>query len=309
MKKRLKILLCILGIIIGVIVLVFLITNGKYLLQKSNFKEEKLLVQGNHSRYVPQGLTYDSTHNIVIQTSYQKDHKVSKVFVSDFDSGKVLHTYSLYDQDNHPIVGHVGGIATDSKTVWITSDNTVWEFFIDDFLKDSKKIYSIREEKLPIRGDFCTYYQNELWIGDFYQPIFWKVKNNTPLLFTYDVNDEIDYNNPNKITSLPKTIQGMAITNDSIYFTHSYTFLNPSKLSIYHNIYNGNTTDSYSFNGKKIPYYHFLSNSLEKTTSLSPMAEGIFYKEHKLYLLFESSSDAYPLAFPKIKNILSYKVK
>ena len=39
------------------------------------------------------------------------------------------------------------------------------------------------------------------------------------------------------------------------------------------------------------------------------MAEGIFYKDNELYILFESSSDKYSLADPKIDKILKYKIK
>ena len=38
------------------------------------------------------------------------------------------------------------------------------------------------------------------------------------------------------------------------------------------------------------------------------MIEGIFYKDDYLYMLFESSSDGYSLALPKIKKILKLKI-
>lgn len=313
MKKRniiIKVLLSIIGVCVGLFAVFYFYIDVLYIKQMREYQLEKVSVQGNHNQYVPQGLAYDSLHDVVLQTSYHKKNDVSTLYVSDFKTGKLLNTLSLYNSSNHEINGHVGGIATNSSKVWITSDSMIWEFSLEDILYHKERVNSISEEELPIRGDFCTYYDGELWIGDFYQPIFWKVKDNNPLVLTYTVSDDIDYDKPNKISSLPGTVQGMVLTDESIYFTYSYTFLNPSKLSIYSNFYkDGYTDEVIDFNGSKIPYYHFDSKHLSHSVYLPPMAEGFFEKDNRLYFLFESSSDAYPIAHPRVKQLISHSTQ
>ena len=313
MKKKnwlFIILLCIVGVFVGCFVFFYFNIDMLYMRQLKEYQKEKIQVQGNSDHYVPQGFCYDEEHGVVLQTSYNKKNEVSKLYVSDFETGELLNTLSLYNSNNHEITAHVGGIATDSSKVWITSDSTIWEFSLEDILYQKDRVNSTREADLPIRGDFCTYYDGELWIGDFYQPIFWKVKDDNPLVLTYTLDEDIDFDKPNKISSLPGTVQGMVITDQYIYFTQSYTFLNPSKLSIYTNLYkDGYTEEEVDFKGIKVPYYHFDLNYFVKKVSLPPMAEEFFYKDERLYFLFESSSNAYPIAHPRVKEILSHSTQ
>lgn len=313
MKKKwnwLKNILCLLGLVLCAFLLDYLSMNVGYLMTRKNYQEENLKVVGNKDHYVPQGLTYDEKSQIVLQTSYHKKHDISRIYISDFTDGEFVKSLDLYDSNLKPITGHVGGITTNGEKVWITSDSTIWEFLLEDILMGKDRVSSIIENELPIRGDFCTYYDGELYIGDFFQKIFWSVENDTPLLLVYPVEDSIDYQKPTKIASIPGTVQGMVITPEhDFYFTHSYTFLNPSKLSVYSNVFDKYTDDTYRLGKEEIPYYHFQEDDLENTITLPSMAEEFFYKDGRLYLLFESSCDSYRLAFPKIHHILSYKIK
>ena len=45
-----------------------------------------------------------------------------------------------------------------------------------------------------------------------------------------------------------------------------------------------------------------------KSIKLPPMAEGIFYKDNEIYILFENSADKYFFAFPKITKIIKISV-
>ena len=147
-----------------------------------------------------------------------------------------------------------------------------------------------------------------LWIGDFCLSPFYKVPDNTPLLFQYSTN-ELDYKNPNLIISLPKMVQGMTITEDNHFiFTRSFTNLIHSKFDEYDDVLK-EKNDVYTFDGKEIPYYHFTKNNLISTKNLPPMAEGLFLKDGYYYILFENSSNHYFYAFPKLRSIIKLKKK
>ena len=46
-----------------------------------------------------------------------------------------------------------------------------------------------------------------------------------------------------------------------------------------------------------------------KRIKIPPMAEGMFYKDGYIYILFESSTENYSMADPKIDTVIKYKIK
>lgn len=311
--KYLKSLLKLIVIIIGIIFLIFLIDyirlNINYLLHKNEFTEA-FDVQGIKNKYTPQGLTYSSKYNVAIQTSYNKKHSVSMIFITDLNTNKLIKKLKLLNHDGTEDNKHVGGITTDNNTVWITNDNYVDELDLDEIMTTEEETIKIKNSyELPNRGDFCLYDKGILWIGDFFLKGIYDCLDDNPLLMGYTINKDIDYAIPDYVISLPIMIQGMAITEDNKFiFTDSYTNLINSKLTIYDNVLE-DKADIYTINGKEIPYYKLDKNNLLTTYKIPPMAEGLFLKDNNLYILFESASDTYWMALPKIPKILKYNLK
>ena len=308
MKTILKILCIFILIILLIFIINYLRINITYMINKKDYKNS-FNVYGNNNNYVPQGLTYSDKYNIALQTSYNSKHKVSMLYVIDFKTKKLIKELKLKEIDNSNNTNHVGGIATDNNKVWITNDFEINEYDLDTILNTKDNyIKSIKNNKLPNRGDFCTYKDGYLWIGDFFLNPFYKIKDNNPLLMKYNIK-ELDYNKPELIISLPKMVQGMVITDDNKFiFTESFTYLINSNLSIYDNILK-KEKDTYKLNNINIPYYKFEKKDLIKNIKLPPMAEGLFLKDNNLYILFESSSDTYKPAIPKIKKVIKYNIK
>lgn len=310
--KYLKIFFKGIGIFVITILLVLIIDyvrlNLSYLIHKNKYIET-IDVQGNSSKYTPQGLTYSEEYNVVLQTSYNSKHTVSMLYVTDLKAGKLLKKLKLKEIDDSDNVNHVGGITTDNKKVWITNDYEVNEYSLEEILNtDNDYITSLKNTKLPNRGDFCTYSNNILWIGDFFLKPFYPVPDDNPLLMGYNMSYDIDYSKPNYIISLPKMVQGMVITPDNKFiFTRSFTNLIKSDLSIYENVLE-EKPDYYILNGENIPYYKFDNTNKIRSIKLPPMAEEFFYKEDSLYILFENSSDTYFYAYPKMKKIIKLNI-
>ena len=302
LKLVLKGLVGFIVFVLFVFIIDYVRINVSYSINKDKYIES-FDIQGNTNHYIPQGLAYSSLYNVVLQTSYNKEHDVSMLYVTDYDSGKLLKSLKLIDVNDKDDNKHVGGISTDNKTVWITNDYEVDEFSLEEIINtNSYYIKSLKNTKLPNRGDFCLYHDGTLFIGDFYLKPFYDVPDGNPLLMAYDVSN-IDYSSPSYVVSLPKMVQGMEIVGDKFIFSQSFTYLINSTLSIY----NKPTENGYyKLNGKDIPYYKF--DKVYIKYKLPPMIEGIFYKDDYLYMLFESSSDGYSLALPKIKKILKLKI-
>ncbi len=276
-----------------------------YLIHHSRY-QDSIPVQGNNNQYVPQGLAYSKHYNVVLQTSYNAKHQVSMLYVTDFQTGKILKKLKLKELDQSDNLHHVGGIATDDTTVWITSDYEVNEYSLDTILhtKDGY-IQSKKNTKLSIRGDFCTYHDNRLWIGDFFLNPFYPVKDNNPLLYGYDDVHSLDYEKPDFILSLPKMVQGLTFNEKGQFvFTTSFTNLISSKLLVYEDITKEDYSGFYEYKGRMVPYYIFSNDTLIQKKKLPPMAEGLFYKDSNYYILFENSSNHYFYAFPKMRNVI-----
>ena len=308
LKKFLLIIISLLFIILLILFLDYVRLNLTYLFQNDTYVES-IPVQGNKNKYTPQGLTYSDKYNVVLQTSYHSKHEVSKLYVTEFSTEKFLKELKIKEIDDKDNIGHVGGITTDNNHVWITSDYEINEYSLEEILNTKKdSITSIKNTKLPIRGDFCTYHNNILWIGDFFLKPFYNVPDDTPLLFGYKIKEELDYSTPDYIISLPKMVQGIAITSDNHFVvTRSFTNLIQSDLSIYENVLE-EEANYYTLNNKKIPYYHFTNRNKIKSIKLPPMAEEFFYKDNKLYILFENSSDTYFYAYPKMNKVIEYEI-
>ena len=293
-----------LGIVIMVLVILFIDyvrINIFYFINKNSY-EESFLVYGNKNKYTPQGLSYSKKYNIVLETSYNSKHKESMLYVIDYDKGNLIKELIL--KDNYY---HVGGITTNDDVVWISNDYEVNEYSLEDIINTSDSYISPNKTfKLPTRGDFACFHNNILWIGDFFLNPFYPVPDNNPLMMGYKVKDSINYQEPDYVVSLPKMIQGLAITDDDRFVvTSSFTYLINSNLSIYSNVLD-NMDGYYELNNKNIPYYKM--DKLDKTIKLPPMAEGLFYKDNSVYILFENSSDTYSYALPKMNKVIRLEI-
>ncbi len=310
--KLIKLLIKFIIYIFPLIAIALLINYSRlhitYYLNKKIYKET-YDIQGNNDRYIPQGLTYSEEYNIILQTSYNKKHKASMLYVTDFKTKKLIKELIIKEKDNTDNTKHVGGISTNNDKVWITNDYEINEYNLKEILyTNNNYIKSKVKNKLPNRGDFCLYHNNMLWIGDFYLKPFYNVPDNNPLLMGYKIDEKINYNKPKYIISLPKMIQGMAITKENKFiFTSSFTNLINSNLSIYNNPIN-EKKNYYTLNNNKIEYYKFNKNNLINNIKIPPMAEGIFYKDKYIYILFENSADTYFYAYPKINKILKINI-
>ena len=283
--------------------------NTSYFINKNKY-EDVYNIPGNTSNYVPQGLSYSEKYNVILQTSYNSKKSVSMLYVIDLNTKKVIKELKLIEVDDRDNINHVGGITTNDDIVWIVNDYEINEFSLEEIVNTNQDfIKSKKNQILPNRGDFCYYNDNILWVGDFFFHHFYKVPNNNPLLMGYRVSsDGINFFNPDYIISLPKMVQGMAITPDNHFvFTRSASSLLKSDLVIYKNVLK-ESYEYYSIEDKKVPYYKFTKSDLIRKVKLPPMAEGVFYRKDEFYVLFESGANTYFYADPKMDKVIKFRL-
>jgi len=309
MKKIFKMTLFILGLILFLFLLNYARIIIFYMYHKGEY-QDAFPIYGNQNHYVPQGLTYSEKYNIVLQTSYQSDHDVSMLYVIDFEKKELIKSIMLRDMNGLDNTHHVGGITTDNQTVWISNDYQIEEYSLEEILNTEDNFVQAKKiMKLPIRGDFCTYHDGYLWIGDFYLKPFYDVPDGNPLLLGYLVEENVEYSSPELAISLPKMVQGLTFDQEHHFVvTESFTYLINSNFSIYEDVTKSRSQDTITVSGKTIPYYD-LKKHFIKNIKMPPMAEALFYLNGEYYILFESSTDHYSMAYPKIQNVIRYKEK
>ena len=310
--KNIKKIMIFVGILIGVGILLILLNAFRIYLHYSIHKNEyvpSIMAYGTSNHYIPQGLAYSEKYHIVLQTSYHHEHQVSMLYVIDFETKELLKELRLYQADGKENTLHVGGIATNDDSVWITNDYQVSEYRLEDILETGDDyVQSFQDAVLPIRGDFCTFHDNTLWIGEFYLKPFYDVENGVPLLMGYQTNSNIQYAKPEVVISLPKMVQGLTFNDQNqMVFTCSYTYLIRSSFLVYENVLDQESITTMQVNNKKIPYYQLTKKNLVQKIKIPPMAEGLFYLDGSYYILFESNASDYYLASPKLDHVIQYK--
>ena len=310
-----------------------------FILEKNDeigLKRIDVKIAGIKDGYIPQGLTFSFKNKAVIQTSYNKKGQVSKLYLGNIITGKSIKELKLKNIDDSEIKGHVGGVTTDDDKLWITSDNKVYRYNLvdiinttDDFIKPEK------EFDLPIKGDFCTYTENAIWIGEYSKkagayllkyPITpieapapqegEEAPETTETTVEADAK-HIDFNKPESIFSLPKNAQGIVpIENKEenkveFYCDESNTYLSESELVKY--VVDLNNKEEVDFKGDKYPYYPYEKAEIIKKVNLPPMAKEMFVSDiqgaKSLFILFESNSDSYKLALPKMEYVMKLKIE
>ena len=272
---------------ITIILLLFLIIYTLYLVINYQINKDKYEnvaeVQGTTNSYVPQGLAYSNKYDVILQTSYSKNNDNSMLFIIDYTSGKCIKELKLNKKDGTINTSHVGGVATNNDLVWITSNYEINIYNLEEIISTKNNyINSSKDITIKNRGDFCTFKNDTLWIGEF---AISTIKEK-PILNGFTINGDEDYNNPNFTYNLPSKVQGMAITdNGDFLYSRSYSGFVQSKISRY----NGNNKVS--------------------AIMIPSMSEGIFIKDEEVHILFESSSDSYKIVYPKINNIVKVKYK
>ena len=279
-KKIFKIILLIIIIIMFLLIVDYIVINTKYQKNKNNYKSKyKIIIE---TGYAPQGLTYSEKYNVIIQSSYSYRDKESKIYIIDFNTKRLLNEFNL---KNNKL--HVGGITTNEDILFITSDHYLYKYDLKEIMNTGiNSIKELSKTKIKNRGDFCLYHDNVLWIGDYALFPLYNVPENKPLILGYK-DGNTKYNKPDYSYEIPKMVQGMAIVKDEFIFTKSYSPWIESKLV------------TYKIKNKKL--------KKKKTVVLPPMAEGLFYKDDNLYILYESNSYKYWMAIPKIDYLVKYK--
>ncbi|CAN7295648.1 lamin tail domain-containing protein [Paenibacillus sp. LjRoot153] len=285
-----------------------------------NVSSEGAIIPGLVEDFVPQGMAYDKDEDWIIITSYMEDKRPSTLSIIDAQTDQLIKYVNLYD-GNVPYNGHAGGVAVSKDHVWIASGGAIYQLSKEDLINaPDKGGVSFEGKFLTItNASFTNYADGVLWVGEYYFPptyttasshtmltrdntyqyawvAGYRLDNQTDVLPT-GKNDGTNTVVPDLILSIPDKIQGMAMLNDSIMLSQSYSRSRDSDLLKYNKPdFNGASDTSVKVNAIDVPVWYMDSHAKADGNNdllVPPMLENMIERDGKLYLLFESGANEY----------------
>ncbi len=268
---------------------------------------------------IPQGMCYDETTGYLLITAYYQDSRFpSMIMAIDEKSGDFIGAFPLKTTNGDDCFGHVGGICASQNTVYITTEGECYTFPAEELktAENGSPIQFRSKFKLNTAGSFACIYNNIFWAGDFVQSsddareqaedIFTLPSGETFYAFCegYElvdglpdvkkINSQSNGYIPDLMIAIPEQVQGMAFTKtNKLVFSTSYGRKNNSKIYLFDDILIGEKSGTKIIDGQEIDLYACSSESLSKTYTALPMAEGLANSPDGMYICFESGADKY----------------
>lgn len=337
--------LAIFGIALGsVIALILVILLSLHLFTPVVFHsffsnaQEEYVTPGIYDGLVPQGYAYDGEHKVYIQCGYMADGKsASRIYITDADNTKNSRYVELYTADGKPYTGHTGGITVNQKFVWIANDgegddNCVWVLSLKEVLgaKNGDKITLKTSFQPESRAAFCFVDTNYLWVGEFHDSEKYPTKDthkfdvaggkNSALVCAYPLDSDSEYGieikedgdkvifTPEKLLSITDNVQGFARSDKAGFVLSTSYAVSKSHLIFYKDLTSGDADATLEINGTKVPVYFLDADSKTDDVEMPPMSEEIFFKNDRVYVLFESACMKYIFGnFTRGIHVYSYK--
>ena len=263
------------------------------------------VIPGLHQGAIPQGLSYSKKHNLIFMSFYFDKSIPSLISVIDRSNNTVTGTFALKESENVFHYGHVGGVTVDDNFVWISSNGKLYKYKISDIITNipSRELVPVSVTQTETKASFVSYYQKILFVGEFAYGSKYKTKNSHHMenrdgvqhyawVCGYDVNKEskgLRY-----ILSIRQKVQGICMTDKTIFLSISYGRRNRSIIAIYKNPLKEEPHRNVTLeNGLKAPLWYLDGKNMIREIDFPPMSEGITIIDGKLAVLPESGAEKY----------------
>lgn len=314
-KKGLKIALTVLA---SIILLLLCIKVGERLVYASFYSraEKEFGIPGLNDNFVPQGMAYIPNENpekkgIFLMTGFMSDGSASRVYALDYETREVVAWAEMKKADGTDDTGHTGGIACVGAYVYVTADDGLNVFLLEDLMSGSGQMVKQGEIDTHCVTATCNVYGDYMLVGTYYRagsyetPEWQHIKTpagdkntSVAMVFRLDAGQPWGVDSmPVAVLSMPSRVQGLCVDGQSgdivlstsWGFDHSYIYVyEKEKLdceSIDISLADGATVN--------VPLYYLDRASLKETIVAPPMSEEIVELNGRLYIFNESASNKY----------------
>ena len=292
----------------------------------SRTMEKEVDIPGLSEGFVPQGMAYVDSQDAYLISGYMKDtSKPSRIYYVDAITNE-NHYVTISGASREELeYGHLGGVASSGDIVFVSSEETVMRFSIDNIKNaDNNTSVDVEGEFNPYnRASFCYADGNKLYVGEFYRKGNYETDashvvntadgENRAIVNEYTIDESspsgVVSTTPNLVISLPNQVQGFCKTIDGkIVLSTSYSIFD-SKILVYKDNTNNKTDRKIEINGSSVPLYILDSTNYIDTIKAPSMSEGLDYVDGRVHILFESACSKYAMVNrTRTKSVLSIKV-
>ena len=288
MKKLGKILLIVLGSIIGLVVLFLGSLNViKFALYSEYYgiRDKVAVNPGLNEGAVPQGIAVDTKRDIIITSAYMADKSASRLYVTN---SKNKYKYvELYYENGKAFTGHVGGVSLSGDYVYIANDDRIYKISLDDVLtKSSIQLGESNSYKVNNQASFTFADDEYLYVGEFhYGPYVCEheIGDYHAICTKYDLDD---LTTPVAIYSIRDKVQGFCVTDEGDIVLSTSLSLADSHFYVYDSeniVQNGTYQD--------VPLY--ILDNPSKVIKAPAMSEDLSYSDGKVYTMYENACNKY----------------
>ena len=310
-------------LIIFVLLVISSLNGVKYFIYNEYYSNKAILceIPDINNGFVPQGLTYSEEEELILQSGYIGGSNHCVIYLTDKDN--VTKRLNVANKDGSLYEGHFGGITINGDVVYVCEDHylneretlrgRVYTFSLKTLMSTdhNDKIFIDGYVNVDADGSCISYYEGYLYVGEYYGKGSYETvldhrivtpnnDNNTSIVSVYkvDENDKTKFGEyPEYQISLPENVQGIALKDDTIVISQS-AGIGSSKMGYYSINKTGNLTSSSS--GREVPLYYIDSSTKYKEVTMPAMSEGIFIKDNRVHVSFESACNKY--IFGKLFN-------
>ena len=209
------------------------------------------------------------------------------------------------EKDGKLLDAHFGGVAATEKYLYITNDTEIVRLALEDVYEAAgaggkAAVIDSFETGIPEIA-FCAVSGDLFFVGEFYRKGNYETdkthhvtqngETNRALVYCYKMNEDNPHGmasitTPYAVLSVRGLVQGIAVREDYIVLSCSWG-LADSKLYWYSNPLGGASEFS------STPRFFLGEDSLLGTLTAPCMSEGIFVREDRVNILFESGANKY----------------
>lgn len=283
-----------------------------------NLSEPGFIIPGLHQDLIPQGFAYLEEKDWLFMSYYCDDDGRSAVSVVDAKTNIFLKAIFLSNTDGSPYTEHAGGLAVNSKYLWVSSDSTLYYMDIEKVFCASSNSEVSFDGTIPVdvNGSFTKVTDNILWVGEFAHSTNYTTKDSHHMktrtnvtqkawvtgyeldpktkFFPEDIEKtEDDIPVPDYILSIPYRIQGLAVQKEAIILSESYGRTADSHLLVFKNPLFDRPHQMVEVGDTDVPLWLLDDLNHTRTFVAPPMAESIAQYKQSFYVLFESGAEKY----------------
>ena len=270
-----------------------------------------LLIPDLSEDFIPQGIAYDSSREIIFITGYMSNGKSSPIYAFDKKSGKLRKKILMKTETGEDFVGHAGGLSVYEDHVYIagSTDACMYSFAIEDILNAEdgsslqiKHWVSLKNGEDYLRVSFTSVDDECLYAGEFHKGLLFytnkshKVEYDGTKQKAYLFGFSLDENGnavPKRVYSIPDDVQGACFTSEYVFLSKSNVLLPGVILS--YSLKELKQAGTKKVLGVEVPLYVLTEDNTTKTTDIPLMPEEVVPVDDRLYLIFESASNRYKI--------------